>query len=200
MRRPRDRVPRALLLLVVIVGLTTTTSSAAPAVKQRLKLLILRFLPGRPSMKNLDDTPDKWSTAEDGRYQVPQIVIHLLKDRFSPNERYYTDEHKQPGSNYEYVRMTSTRFAKRPRRNTVSRLFSHALISAKTTLANDEKKLSIRFGKDGTVMRERAREDEDWIVMPDRIPQVGSRNIIHEPTFCPKGHRLDSNNVCRPEM
>lgn len=42
---------------------------------------------------------------------------------------------------------------------------------------------------------------QDNIVMPDGfIPQIGSRNIITAPTYCPKGQKKDSRGRCRTVM
>lgn len=97
--RPRDRASRVLLLIVTIVGFSTTT--AAP-IAQQPDLLILLIFPEEP-VKNVG-------------CQIPQMEIQLPKDHVSSNDRrYYVDEYKQTGQDYEYVRMTSaqsrTRYA-----------------------------------------------------------------------------------------
>lgn len=68
------------------------------------------------------------------------------------------------------------------------------------TSTTDEKKIS-QIGN----MKENEKENfdraQDNIVMPDRIiPQIGSRNIIVVPTFCPQGQKKDRKGTCRDIM
>lgn len=67
----------------------------------------------------------------------------------------------------------------------------------------DEKKVS-QVKNDDMDTREKEEENSDGvqdIVMPDEfIPQIGSRNIITAPTYCPAGQRKDSRGRCRTIM
>ncbi|XP_032679714.1 uncharacterized protein LOC116848069 [Odontomachus brunneus] len=172
----RPRVPRVLLLIVMIVRFSTTTSSAAT---QQSQLLILRLLPEEPA-ENPDRTLNKWRTVQSGEDRAPQIEIHLLKGRVSPDENwYYLDDdtgYKYFGPNYKY------------------------------NLATDERKLFARL-KNDEKPGENAREDEDEnvddyddIVMPDQTTGIDSRNIIVAPTFCRDGEKPDSIGRCRPVL
>jgi len=82
-------------------------------------------------------------------------------------------------------------------------LYGHKLISgaAKVT-SKDEKKIP-QIENGDIEVREKDKENgvQDNIVMPDMfIPQIGSRNIIAVPTYCPEGQRQDSRGRCRTIM
>lgn len=66
------------------------------------------------------------------------------------------------------------------------------------TLMTEEEKIPQieNMGEPGE--KEREKDMQDNIVMPDRlIPPIGSRNIITVPTYCPEGEREDSLGICR---
>jgi len=67
----------------------------------------------------------------------------------------------------------------------------------------DEKKVS-RVETDNMDTREKKKENNGSVqdvVMPDEfIPQIGSRNIITAPTYCPAGQKMDNRGRCRTIM
>lgn len=70
------------------------------------------------------------------------------------------------------------------------------------TSTTDERKIP-RIENGDMEAGEKGKENgvQDNIVMPDRfIPQIGSRNIITVPTYCPEGQRKDSKGRCRTVM
>lgn len=83
--------------------------------------------------------------------------------------------------------------------------FYHESISdaAKATSMTDEKKVS-RVETDNMDTREKKKENNGSVqdvVMPDEfIPQIGFRNIITAPTYCPAGQRMDNRGRCRTIM
>lgn len=46
---------------------------------------------------------------------------------------------------------------------------------------------------------EEVQAPEDNVLFPEKvIPQIGSRNIVTAPSFCPKGQRKDRQGRCKP--
>ncbi|CAL1674843.1 unnamed protein product [Lasius platythorax] len=160
---------RDLVLLIAIVGYSTTSSS----IIRPQRLLIIRLLP-KP-MRSLEDIPDRWKRVHP-EPRAPQVEIHLMKDYVSPDEKWaFSNEYKYSEQDYDAV--------------------------AKVTSTTDEKKVP-RIENNDMDTREKEGENnddvQDNIVMPDGfIPQIGSRNIITAPTYCPKGQKKDSRGRCR---
>lgn len=83
--------------------------------------------------------------------------------------------------------------------------FYHESISttAKVTSTTDEKKVSpVEIDDMDTTEKERENSDsvQDTVTPDEFIPQIGFRNIITAPTYCPKGQRMDSRGRCRVVM
>ncbi|XP_070156578.1 uncharacterized protein [Polyergus mexicanus] len=159
--------PRDFISLISIVGFSTSSSIIRPQ-----RLLIVRLFP--EPMRALENIPDRWKRVHP-EPKPPQVEIHLMKGYISPDEKWaFSNEYKYSNKDYD----TST----------------------KVTPTTDEKKVS-RVEIDDMDTREMEREDSDGvqdIVTPDEfIPQIGFRNIITAPTYCPKGQRMDSRGRCR---
>ncbi|XP_011881636.1 PREDICTED: uncharacterized protein LOC105569629 [Vollenhovia emeryi] len=135
------------------------------------RLLVVRLSP-EPA-RSLEDIPGRWRTANP-EFKAPQIEIQLMKGHVSPGENWmFTNEYKYSGEDYHGA--------------------------AKVTPAKDEKKIP-RIENGDMEAREKEKENDvsDNIVMPDGfIPQIGFRNIITVPTYCPEGQREDSRGRCR---
>ncbi|NP_001291400.1 uncharacterized protein LOC105191679 isoform X1 [Harpegnathos saltator] len=125
--------------------------------------------PGDPA-NNLNDVSDKWKTAQYGGQRAPRKV-------------------------------SVTRISDRPTDNWYYWMYYKYLMNNYNAAATNGKKDSARLEYDES--SERMREiDEDGIVMPDivmpdRIPLIGSRNIIYAPSFCPEGKKPDEVGRCR---
>lgn len=159
---------RNLILLFSIVGFSTSSSIIRPQ-----SLLIIRLLP--QSMASLEDMADRWKKVHP-EPKAPQVEIHLMKSYVASDEKWtFSNEYKYSGKDYDGAE--------------------------KATSMTDEKKVS-RVKNDDADTREKEEEKSNSgvrdIVMPDEfIPQIGSRNIITVPTYCPTGQRKDSRGRCR---
>jgi len=74
-------------------------------------------------------------------------------------------------------------------------------VTKMTSTTNEEKIPLIENGDMEAGEKKKENSIQDNIVMPDRFnPQIGSRNIITVPTYCPEGQRKDSRGRCRIVM
>ncbi|XP_012233971.1 uncharacterized protein [Linepithema humile] len=141
-------------------------------IQSEKRTLIMQLSP-KP-LTDLEDIPDRWKIVQ-SEFRVPQIEIYLmkdlLKDYVSPNEdSTFSKEYKYSNKDYN--------------------------AAEKVTSTTDEKKVP-QIGNAKENKKENS-DAQDNIVMPDRIiPQIGSRNIIVVPEYCPKGQRKDSKGRCR---
>ncbi|EFN75065.1 hypothetical protein EAI_07429 [Harpegnathos saltator] len=190
--RSYGHVPRVLLLIATIVSISTFSTSSTMT------------SPGDPA-NNLNDVSDKWKTAQYGGQRAPRKVsVTRISDRPTDNW-YYWMYYKYLMNNYKYVRArTSARSESRlgaTLGNIVIILHGFSVTNRISAAATNGKKDSARLEYDES--SERMREiDEDGIVMPDivmpdRIPLIGSRNIIYAPSFCPEGKKPDEVGRCR---
>lgn len=159
---------RDLVLLISIISFSTSSSILRPQ-----RLLIVRLLP--ESMRSLADIPDRWKKVHP-EFKAPQVEIHLMKGYISPDEKWvFSHEYKYSAQDYD--------------------------AAAKVIPTTEEKEVP-RIENNNMDTREKEIENnddvQDSIMMPDEfIPQIGSRNIITVPTYCPKGERKDSKGRCR---
>ncbi|XP_012533323.1 uncharacterized protein LOC105834974 [Monomorium pharaonis] len=132
------------------------------------KLFVVRLSPESPA-RNLGNVPGRWRTVQP-EFKAPQIEIRLMKNHISPDWN-FINEYKYSGKDYHGA--------------------------PKMTSATNERKVS-RIRNGDMKVREKEKENPDNILMPDGIiPQIGSRNIIAVPTYCPEGQREDSRGRCR---
>jgi len=156
--------------LIFRVLLISVVRFSATSIIRPQKLLIVRLSPG--PARSLENIPDRWRTVHP-EFKAPQIEIQLMKGHVSPDENWmFTNEYKYSGTDYDTRKVTST---------------------------TDEKKIPQIDNGDMEAKKKKKENDvQDNIVMPDRlIPQIGSRNIITVPTYCPNGQREDSRGRCR---
>ncbi|XP_029662450.1 uncharacterized protein LOC115235055 [Formica exsecta] len=159
--------PRDFILLISIVGFSTSSSIIRPQ-----RLLIVHLLP--EPMRGLENIPDRWKRVHP-EPKAPQAEIHLMKGYVSPDERWaFSNEYKYSSKDYD--------------------------TTAKVTSTTDEKKvLPVEIDDMDTTEKERENSDsvQDTVTPDEFIPQIGFRNIITAPTYCPKGQRMDSRGRCR---
>ncbi|XP_018345967.1 PREDICTED: uncharacterized protein LOC108750751 isoform X1 [Trachymyrmex septentrionalis] len=159
---------RKLAIRVLLISIIRFSTTS---IVQPQRLYIVRFSP--ESARSLEYIPDKWRTVHP-KFKAPQIEIRLMKGYVSPDENWmFANEYKYSGKDYNgATKMTST--------------------------TNEEKIPRIENGDMETEEKKKENSVQDNIVMPDRfIPQIGSRNIITVPTYCPEGQRKDSRGRCR---
>lgn len=155
--------------LILLISIVGFSTSSSIIRPQ--SLLIIRLLPQSTS---LGDIADRWKKVHP-EPKTPQIQIHLMKGYVSSDENWaFSNEYKYSDKDYDDA--------------------------AKATSMTDEKKIS-RVETDDIDTREKKKQNNGSVqdvVMPDEfIPQIGSRNIITVPTYCPAGQRMDNRGRCR---
>ncbi|XP_072755823.1 uncharacterized protein [Anoplolepis gracilipes] len=153
---------------ILLISIVSFSTSSSLVRPQ--KLLIVHLL-SKP-VRSIESIPDRLEEVHP-EPKAPQLQIHLIKGYVSPDEKLaFSNEYKYSGKHYD--------------------------TTVKVTLTTDEKKVS-RVENDDMDKRgnERKNGTQD-IVMPDKfIPEIGSKNIITAPTFCPAGEKKDSKGRCR---
>ncbi|XP_011266533.1 uncharacterized protein LOC105257545 [Camponotus floridanus] len=155
--------------LILLISIVGFSTSSSIIRPQ--SLLIIRLLPQSTS---LGDIADRWKKVHP-EPKAPQIQIHLMKSYVSSDEKWaFSNEYKYSGEDYDDA--------------------------AKATSMTDEKKVS-RVETDDIDTGEKKKQNNasvQDVVMPDEfIPQIGFRNIITAPTYCPAGQRMDNRGRCR---
>ncbi|XP_012055148.1 PREDICTED: uncharacterized protein LOC105618217 [Atta cephalotes] len=161
---------RELAICVLLISIVHFSIS----IIQSQRLYIVPFSP--ESARSLEHIPDKWKTVHP-KFKAPQIEIGLMKGYVSPDENWmFANEYKYSGKDYNGVtKMTST--------------------------TNEKKIPLIENGDMKAGEKKKENNIQDNIVMSGRFsPQIGSRNIITVPTYCPEGQRKDSRGRCRIVM
>ncbi|XP_029177102.1 uncharacterized protein LOC114945175 [Nylanderia fulva] len=153
---------------ILLISIVGFSTSSSIIRPQRL--LIVRLSP--EPMTSLADVPDRWKRVH-LNFKAPQLEVHLMKSYVSPDEKWiFSHEYKYSGKDDT---------------------------AAKVIPTTEEKEVP-RIENNNMATREKERENnnvQDNIMMPDVIPQIGSRNIITVPTHCPKGERRDSKGRCK---